>query len=129
MATTIKCISKTLRLRPWARAATWRLGVRQRTGGGGTRGAEAEVRLELSTPHPTVLFWIKLQVEQAGSEGAGEPVAPAFFSDNFLTLAPGEALEVRVAFPRAAAGSAGRPARLRCEGWNIEEAVIPLEVA
>ena len=121
-------------LRPWARAATWRLGVRQRTGGGGGArgagaGAEAEVRLELSNPHPTVLFWIKLQVEEAGSVGAGEPVAPAFFSDNSLTLAPGEALEVRVAFPCAAAAAAGRPVRLRCEGWNIEEAVIPLEVA
>lgn len=43
---------------------------------------------------------------------AGARILPAFYSDNYISLMPGEAAEIRI----EAAG--GRPARLALRGWN-----------
>jgi hypothetical protein len=48
-------------------------------------------------------------------DGAGERVLPAFYSDNYVTLLPGETREIEVQSPRG--GTIGSRVALR--GWNV----------
>jgi hypothetical protein len=54
----------------------------------------------------------------------GLPILPAYFSDNYTTLLPGETRTLTIHYP--AQPSTAHP-RIALRGWNIEEATIPVQ--
>ena len=57
--------------------------------------------------------------------GDGKRVLPAYFSDNYISLLPGETQSVEVAFPEEALK--GQPA-ISLRGWNVVPQTIPVQV-
>lgn len=53
----------------------------------------------------------------------GVQILPAYFSDNYVSLLPGEAREVRIAAPSVEATG---PLRVTLRGWNVEAAGVDL---
>ncbi len=81
-------------------------------------------------PEPgPVAFFLRLRVVNLAAGPAGpEPVLPAFYEDNYLTLLPGEARRIRVDFALPAApppAGAGAVAVQLC-GYNVGAAVVPV---
>jgi len=52
----------------------------------------------------------------------GSRILPAYYSDNYFSLLPGEAREIEIEYP---AKSAAGPAQLTLRGWNLEPHAIP----
>ena len=50
----------------------------------------------------------------------GEEVLPVLWEDNYVTLAPGERLELGATY--AASDLGGATPAVRVEGWNVERA-------
>jgi mannosylglycoprotein endo-beta-mannosidase len=76
---------------------------------------------ELSCPTPQpVAFWIRLQVRQSG-----ERPRPVFYSDNYLSLAPGTSRTITVDMAAEDVPADEEP-ELWLEGWNVAETRIPL---
>ncbi len=70
---------------------------------------------------------IRLIVEDTGTapalnvkltlvDQAGRRILPAFYSDNYISLLPGEPREIQIHYAAAPAG----PVRLRLRGWNVQ---------
>lgn len=92
-------------------------------------GSLAQVPLEISTvrdgaqglladlrnPSAGVALNAKLTLVDAN----GERILPAYYSDNYLSLLPGESVRVRI---EAGSGADLRDASLRVRGWNVEPA-------
>jgi hypothetical protein len=53
------------------------------------------------------------------AEPGGEELLPAYWSDNYLSLLPGETRRLTVDLP---APPAGASLQLACDGWNINPA-------
>ena len=77
-------------------------------------GQEKIARVTVENPSPSIAFLVHLAV--VGEEGGAE-VTPTYWSDNYLTLLPGEKREVTATFAPAELRGA-RPA-LRVDGWNV----------
>lgn len=90
---------------------------------GTVEGDRALVRVSLcnGTPGAPVAFFLRLQVRAA--DGA-ERVLPVFYTDNYLSLVPGETRQVTLDFA-AGALAHGAPA-LWLEGWNVERVRVPV---
>ena len=58
--------------------------------------------------------------------GKGERILPAYFSDNYVSLLPGEKQTIEVRFPADAGSSEGMEVALR--GWNKGETILPMPV-
>ncbi len=54
----------------------------------------------------------------------GQRVLPAFASDGYLSLVPGESRTVEIEAPTAKGAL-----QVGLEGWNVERAVLPVENA
>ena len=80
--------------------------------------------MTLTNPTATVAVLIRVKAQDALT---GRRVLPAFYSDNYFSLLPGETKTVRVQFGGGA--TRGRPVRLAVEGWNIQPEVLPLAAA
>ena len=70
---------------------------------------------------------IRLIVEDTGTapalnvkltlvDQAGQRILPAFYSDNYISLLPGEPREIQIHYAAAHAG----PVHLRLRGWNVQ---------
>jgi hypothetical protein len=81
---------------------------------GAAANGERELRIGL-TNGPTPALQTKLTL----FDGKGEQILPAYFSDNYVSLLPGETRQVSVRYP-AARG----PATVRIRGWNVAAATI-----
>lgn len=81
-------------------------------------GEETEVRVTLTNPASTPAIETKLTVMNAD----GSQVLPAYFSDNYVSLLPGEARTVTVRYPAAKANGA----RIAIRGWNVAAAAEPV---
>lgn len=81
-------------------------------------GDETEVRVTLANPGATPAIETKLTVMNAD----GSQVLPAYFSDNYVSLLPGETRTVTVRYPAAKANGA----RIALRGWNVAAAVEPV---
>jgi hypothetical protein len=77
---------------------------------------KATVTLTDSSSIPLVL--VKLTLEDAAT---GNRILPAYYSDNYISLLPGEQRTITVEFP----ASTGAPA-LGLRGWNLATQVIPV---
>jgi hypothetical protein len=75
--------------------------------------------LQFSNPTGKIAFFIHPQLISGEDE-----ILPSFWSDNYFTLAPGEALTVVVGCPPEKIQT-GAPV-IKVEGWNVGESIIPL---
>ena len=83
-----------------------------------TTGDEGRAHVTLENTSDAMAFFVHATVRQ-GEEG--EEILPVLWSDNSVTLAPGESLELTADYAAGDLGSA-RPT-VRLEGWNVERQV------
>ncbi|GAA5483428.1 glycosyl hydrolase 2 galactose-binding domain-containing protein [Haloferula sargassicola] len=70
-------------------------------------------RIDVANPSKGLAFmvWVRLQDSRDG-----KPVRPAFYSDNFISLLPGEARSIRIDYPD---GVDPRTTQVLVDGWNV----------
>ena len=56
----------------------------------------------------------------------GSRILPAYYSDNYVSLLPGEKREIEIAYPAKAANGA---AQLAIRGWNIHKQAVPVTLS
>jgi exo-1,4-beta-D-glucosaminidase len=78
-------------------------------------GAETVARVKLENPGKQLAFFVHAAITRASD---GEEILPVLWSDNYISLAPGEVRELTARFATADAGQ-GQPA-LEVGGWNVE---------
>ncbi|WP_298689983.1 sugar-binding domain-containing protein [uncultured Sphingomonas sp.] len=83
--------------------------------------ANGGVAVTLSNDGTTPLLETKLTLVDA----QGERVLPAFYSDNYVSLLPGEHRTVTID-TMDSAKPAGTPAAVQLRGWNVTPASIPI---
>ncbi len=90
-----------------------------------TDGEEKVMAVELTNRGRQAAIELKLTLEQApGARTAGEPpkrILPAYYSDNYVSLLPGESRTVTVRYP---AGAAHGEAVLGLRGFNLRQTVL-----
>ena len=79
---------------------------------------EIQIRLRNNSSSPA--FFIGLHMEKK----EGIEILPSFWSDNFITLLPGESKEITW---MAENDLSGVPLVLRVEGWNLRPKKVPLD--
>jgi hypothetical protein len=84
----------------------------------GASGDEIRVHVELRNTGSAVALANKLTLLNAAD---GSRILPAYFSDNYVSLLPGETRDVEVEFPASAAHGA---AQLSIRGWNLAPETI-----
>jgi exo-1,4-beta-D-glucosaminidase len=72
--------------------------------------------LRLTNTGSTVAFFLHAQAVRTGS---GEEIAPVFWSDNFISLLPGETRELTVNIP-----SKDKSLQMKVDGWNIQPLTV-----
>ena len=83
-------------------------------------GDEIKIRVRLENHGTSAALANKLTLETA-SDGAR--ILPAYLSDNYVSLLPGEARTVEIEYPASAAE--GSP-KLEIRGWNLASTTIPI---
>lgn len=81
-------------------------------------GAEHRITVALSNPSRTTALTTKLTLLDAPN---GERILPAYYSDNYVSLLPGEQRSITITYP-ASAAHAHPVVALR--GWNVTPAII-----
>jgi exo-1,4-beta-D-glucosaminidase len=83
-----------------------------------TRTADG-VRVVLANPGPAIAFFARVEISGTAD---GDELVPVRWSDNYVTLLPGESrtLEARFDAPQGALIA-------RSEGWNVAQAVVPVQ--
>ncbi|HEV2275580.1 MAG TPA: glycoside hydrolase family 2 protein, partial [Acidobacteriaceae bacterium] len=79
-----------------------------------------QVRVQLQNSGTVAALAGKLTLEKAGD---GSRILPAYFSDNYVSLLPGESREIDVEYPASAADGA---AKIAIRGWNLSPLAIPV---
>jgi hypothetical protein len=80
---------------------------------------ETAVQVTLQNPGGTPALAAKLTLV----DGAGQRILPAFYSDNYVSLLPGETREIEVRYK----GGRRASARINLRGWNVEPASTPVQ--
>ncbi len=83
-------------------------------------GEEMVVEVDLSNRSAVPALAAKLTLMDAKT---GERILPAYLSDNYVSLLPGETQHVTVRYP-VRGGAAGARAKLGLRGWNVAEAMV-----
>jgi hypothetical protein len=78
----------------------------------GREGEESLVRVTLTDQGSAPVLAAKLTL----LDQQGRRILPAYYSDNYLTLLPGEQREVTIRYP-----GPGQATRLALRGWNVRE--------
>ena len=55
-------------------------------------------------------------------DAAGQRILPAYYSDNYVSLLPGERRVIAIRYPATVAGAP----RVTLSGWNVPAATVPL---
>jgi hypothetical protein len=79
------------------------------------KSGEGKSVVTLSNPGNETAFFIRLKV----SNGNNELVLPAWFTENFLTLLPGEEKEIMLDLSTGKAATGLNGLKLVIEGWNV----------
>ena len=77
----------------------------------------------ISNPGSETAFFIRLKV---ADEKSGELALPVFFSDNYITLMPGESREISVDLTQLPESEKSKSLNLEMEGWNIKISQIKM---
>ena len=86
----------------------------------GTEGDEKVLTTVLTNQGSQAAIELKLTLQGAQS---GERILPAYYSDNYVSLLPGESRTVTVHYP---ASAAREPAALGLRGYNLQETMLPV---
>ena len=81
-------------------------------------GDEVRVQIELRNAGTTAALANKLTLLNATD---GSRVLPAYYTDNYVSVLPGETRQITVTYPRK---SATGPVQLALRGWNLTKQVI-----
>jgi len=84
-------------------------------------GDHVRVQVELRNRGNIVSLETKLTLVNASD---GSRILPAYYSDNYISLLPGETREVEIEYP---AKSANGPAQLALRGWNATKQTIAVQ--
>jgi hypothetical protein len=76
-------------------------------------GDTVRVHVQLHNSGSTVALENKLTLVNAGD---GSRILPAYFSDNYVSLLPGESREIEIEYPSSARKG---PAAVGLRGWNL----------
>jgi hypothetical protein len=85
------------------------------------REGRTSLLVHVGNPGPRLAFFTRLQLQYAD----GSPVRPAFYSDNFFCLAPGEGKEIRIEVESGLVK--GRRVELLAGAWNAKRSVVMAE--
>ena len=95
--------------------------------GAGSSDAETDVTITNTSTTPTVAFFLRADVRRGSGSGAPGPgdneVLPIAWSDNDVTLWPGESETLRATYSAAALG--GAPPVVSVFGWNVPAVDVP----
>ena len=83
-------------------------------------GDEIRVHVQLENRGTGAALANKLTLENS-SDGAR--ILPAYFSDNYVSLLPGETRAIEIQYPAAAAQGS---ARIKIRGWNLSTMTVPV---
>ena len=83
-----------------------------------TVGAEAELHVVLANRTATPAIETKLTMTNAD----GSQILPAYFSDNYVSLLPGESRDVVIRYPSDLA----KDERVTLRGWNAVPTILPV---
>ena len=83
-------------------------------------GDTVRVRVELRNTGASVALANKLTLLKGAD---GSRILPAYYTDNYVSLLPGESREIEIEYP---AKSANGPAQLALRGWNLAPQVVPV---
>ncbi len=84
-------------------------------------GGDAHVSVALENTSQVVAVAAKLTLLRASD---GERILPAYFSDNYVSLLPGEKRVIEISYPAA---QANVPAAVAVRGWNIVPAKMEVQ--
>jgi len=76
--------------------------------------------ITLSNPSDQVAFFVRLQIMDREEE-----IMPAFWSGNYLTLAPGESVKVHVSVPSRIMNNVNP--EVKVTGWNVNEKRLSMQ--
>ncbi len=88
---------------------------------GARKMADGGIEVTLSNDGTTPLLETKITLVDA----QGERVLPAFYSDNYVSLLPGEHRTIAIG-TMGSTKPAGTPAAVQLRGWNVTPASIPI---
>jgi hypothetical protein len=83
-------------------------------------GENIHVRVELRNTGSAASLANKLTLLNAAD---GSRILPAYYTDNYVSLLPGESREIEIEYP---AKSATSPAQLGLRGWNLTKQVVAI---
>jgi hypothetical protein len=83
-------------------------------------GDEVRVHVQLENKGASAALANKLVLENASD---GSRILPAYLSDNYFSLLPGESRAVEVTYPAKAAQG---PAKFEIRGWNLSTIAVPI---
>jgi hypothetical protein len=86
-----------------------------------TAGDTVKVTVQLTNPAAVASLENKLTLIDARDKAR---ILPAYYSDNYISLLPGESRTIEVEYP---AGATRRPAELTLRGWNAVPQVIAVK--
>ena len=78
------------------------------------------VKIELRNTGTSAAVATKLTLQNAAN---GARILPAYYSDNYVSLLPGESREIEIEYP---AKSANGPAQVALRGWNLAKQVVAI---
>jgi exo-1,4-beta-D-glucosaminidase len=85
-------------------------------------GAADRVRIELRNTSDHLVFFVQLRLV----DPAGDDVLPVLWSDNYVSLLPGEAMVVRAQLIGGGASIKGVPLAVEARGLNIDRLLITI---
>jgi hypothetical protein len=87
-------------------------------------GNSVQVHVELRNTSAAIALQNKLTLVKSSD---GSRILPAYFSDNYVSLLPGESREIDLEYPVTAAD--GATPQLTLRGFNLPQRTVPVEVA
>lgn len=91
------------------------------TASSGNEGDMVKVKIQLTNPATVVSLANKLTLIDVKDKAR---ILPAYFSDNYISLLPGETRSVEVEYPASAEKG---PAEIAIRGWNATPQSIPVD--
>ena len=86
-----------------------------------TAGDTVKLTIQLTNPASVVSLENKLTLLNAGDK---QRILPAYYSDNYISLLPGESRTIQVEYPSTAAHGS---AEIALRGWNAVPQVVPVK--
>ncbi len=80
-----------------------------------------KVRIDLRNTGGVASLANKLTLLNAAD---GSRILPAYYSDNYVSLLPGESQEIEIEYP---AKPGKGPAEVAIRGWNTAKQIVPVE--